>query len=320
MTSFIPWVGGKGKLMWLINTLAPQRYDRFIDVFGGSGTVTMSRPIRNGCLEVYNDFNGDLVNLFHCVKGKTMALLLELGFLPLNSRDEFNILYKFFSKEEFTDDDLRIELMLTELYLDPPDAEDICDLMFEQAERGDVQRAANYFKLIRYSYSGGAKAFGGKGCDIRRFFHLIWECSRRLASVVIEHKDFQALIEQYDRESAFIYCDPPYYKAEDCYAVEFSEENHYRLHDVALKCKGHIMVSYNYCPFICDLYDEFYIFRTERPNSMSLEAGSVYEEAVITNYDPRKTISQLSMFQGFDDLCRYELVHEPSTLDHIKNN
>ena len=93
MTSFIPWVGGK-------------RYDRFIDVFGGSGTVTMSRPIRNGCLEVYNDFNGDLVNLFHCVKGKTMALLLELGFLPLNSRDEFNILYKFFSKEEFTDDDL----------------------------------------------------------------------------------------------------------------------------------------------------------------------------------------------------------------------
>lgn len=111
MTSFIPWVGGKGKLMWLINTLAPQRYDRFIDVFGGSGTVTMSRPIRNGCLEVYNDFNGDLVNLFHCVKGKTMALLLELGFLPLNSRDEFNILYKFFSKEEFTDDDLRIELM-----------------------------------------------------------------------------------------------------------------------------------------------------------------------------------------------------------------
>ena len=44
MNSFIPWVGGKGKLLWIINKLMPDRYTRFIDVFGGSGTVTMSRP------------------------------------------------------------------------------------------------------------------------------------------------------------------------------------------------------------------------------------------------------------------------------------
>ena len=43
--SFIPWVGGKGKLLWLIRKLAPPWYPRFIDVFGGSGTVTLSRPI-----------------------------------------------------------------------------------------------------------------------------------------------------------------------------------------------------------------------------------------------------------------------------------
>ena len=40
MNSFIPWVGGKGKLLWIINKLMPDRYTRFIDVFGGSGTVT----------------------------------------------------------------------------------------------------------------------------------------------------------------------------------------------------------------------------------------------------------------------------------------
>ena len=45
MNSFIPWVGGKGKLLWIINKLMPDRYTRFIDVFGGSGTVTMCRPI-----------------------------------------------------------------------------------------------------------------------------------------------------------------------------------------------------------------------------------------------------------------------------------
>ena len=53
MNSFIPWVGGKGKLLWIINKMAPERYSRFIDVFGGSGTVTMNRPTRKGCMEVY---------------------------------------------------------------------------------------------------------------------------------------------------------------------------------------------------------------------------------------------------------------------------
>lgn len=51
--------------------------------------------------------------------------------------------------------------------------------------------------------------------------------------------------------------------------------------------EGFVMVSYNYCPFIVDLYKEFYIFYTTRPNSMSQKAGSEYEEIVITNYDPR---------------------------------
>lgn len=104
MNSFIPWVGGKGKLLWIINKLMPDRYTRFIDVFGGSGTVTMCRPIQRGCMEVYNDFNSNLTNLFCCVKNRPMALLAELGFLPLNTRDDFNVLYKFFSKGEFTDD------------------------------------------------------------------------------------------------------------------------------------------------------------------------------------------------------------------------
>ena len=88
MNSFIPWVGGKSKLLWIINKMAPDHYSRFIDVFGGSGTVTMSRPIQQGCMEVYNDFNSNLTNLFCCVKNRPLALLAELGFLPLNTRDD----------------------------------------------------------------------------------------------------------------------------------------------------------------------------------------------------------------------------------------
>ena len=179
MNSFIPWVGGKGKLLWIINKMAPERYSRFIDVFGGSGTVTMNRPTRHGCMEVYNDFNGNLTNLFCCVKNRTLALLSELGFLPLNTRDDFNVLYKFFSRGEFTDDYLQEEMNLTEVYLKPPDAEAIRALMLERAPRGDIRRAADYFKLVRYSFSGSAKSFGGKPCVVfqillenrKLFFH-----------------------------------------------------------------------------------------------------------------------------------------------------
>lgn len=28
MKSFIPWVGGKGKLLWILNKLAPERYEQ----------------------------------------------------------------------------------------------------------------------------------------------------------------------------------------------------------------------------------------------------------------------------------------------------
>lgn len=238
MNSFIPWVGGKSKLLWIINKMAPDHYSRFIDVFGGSGTVTMSRPIQPGCMEVYNDFNSNLTNLFCCVKNRPLALLAELGFLPLNTRDDFNVLYKFLSKGEITDDYLQEEMELTEILLKPPEAEAIRTLLLERAPRGDVRRAADFFKLVRYSFSGSSKSFGGKPCDIRRFFHLIWECSRRLANVIVENKDFEDVIRQYDRGDAWIYCDPPYFEAE-CYEVAFPKENHQRLHDTLLNCHGY---------------------------------------------------------------------------------
>ena len=51
-------------------------------------------PIR-GVMEVYNDFNSNLTNLYSCVKNHTMDFLRLLGFLPLNSREEFLVLRRF---------------------------------------------------------------------------------------------------------------------------------------------------------------------------------------------------------------------------------
>ena len=325
MKSFIPWVGGKSKLLWLIHKLSPSRYSRFIDVFGGSGTVTLSRPIQQGCMEVYNDFNGDLTNLFCCVKNRTMALLLELGFLPLNTRDDFNVLYKFFSKEEFTDDYLDEEMELTERYLEPPDAETIRRMMLERAPRGDVRRAADFFKLIRYSFSGGAKSFAGKSCDIRRFFHLVWECSRRLAEVVIENKDFEKLIRHYDRPESLFYCDPPYHCTEGYYSNigedGFTEKDHIRLRDALMSIQGKFLLSYNDDPFVRELYDApgIQIEPVTRLNNIRqrYDPNCQFAELLIANYDlhERERASvQLNLF----DFDMKETDHEICKRNHFQ--
>jgi len=69
MNSFISWVGGKKLLRNKIIEEFPvtDKYGRYIEVFGGAGWVLFSRD-KHASLEVYNDVNGQLVNLFRCVK------------------------------------------------------------------------------------------------------------------------------------------------------------------------------------------------------------------------------------------------------------
>ena len=271
--------------------------------------MLMNRPIRRGCMEVYNDYNSNLTNLFFCVKERPLALVTELGFLPLNSRDDFEAIHRQLKCEEFDDEYLAIELELADKYFSPLHAKAIKALLLKRVQRGNVRRAANYYKLIRYSFSGAGKSFGGKPCNIRNFFADIWRCSRRLENVVVENKDFESLLAQYDRPDAFFYCDPPYYNAE-CYEVEFPKRDHLRLCSAIKRCRGFAMVSYNFCAEILDIYKDFYIFRTKRPNSMSQTAGSEYEEVIITNFDPLLCTSQLSIFTRNSDMG-VELVHEP---------
>ena len=66
MNSIISWVGGKKALRDLIYLRMPKHYDRYIEVFGGGGWVLFGKP-SDKCMEVYNDFNSNLANLFYCV-------------------------------------------------------------------------------------------------------------------------------------------------------------------------------------------------------------------------------------------------------------
>jgi DNA adenine methylase len=291
LNSIISWVGGKKALRSLIYQRMPKEFGRYVEVFGGAGWVLFGKPPDTG-MEVYNDFNADLANLFRCVKERPFALLKELNFLPLNGRDEFNVLKKYLEKEEFTGEYMREELELAQQFLSGPQFEEIKSLLMENASMGDVKRAAAFFKLIRYSYGSGCTSYSCQPFDIRKTFHLIWSGSRRLKDTVIENKDFEALIRQYDRGNAFFYCDPPYYQTEGHYAVEFRQEDHVRLRDTLAGCRGKWLVSYNDCEYIRELYRDYQIEAVSRINNLAqrYDNGCEYPEVLISNYDTAELV------------------------------
>ena len=308
INSFISWVGGKKALRKIIYPLFPVGYERYIEVFGGGGWVLFGMEADSKIMEVYNDFNGDLVNLFACVRERPLALIKELNCFPLNSRQEFSILKQALEKGDFDSKHLKEEMELAERMLSPPCAAEIRDILSQNACLIDVKRAATFYKLIRYSYGSGCTSFGSQPFDIRKTFSLIWEASYRLKDTVIENKDFEGLIRQYDREKAFFYCDPPYYETEGHYAVVFEKSDHIRLRDTLAASAGKWMVSYNDCEYIRELYDGFHILAFTRINNLAqrYKGGSEFPELIITNYDPWERGKSAKQLDFFSSLCRPE--------------
>ena len=295
-------VGNKSSILHILYAVFPKKYGRFIDVFGGSGSVLLGKPEVHP-FEVYNDFDRNLVNLFRCMKDRTMATIREIGFCNLNSREDFIAIKKFFEYGEFTDEYLSEELQMTELTLPPLEAEEIKETRLRITQDYDVRRAAMFLKLLRYSYSSSCKSFASQPFDIRKLFGLIKELEDRMANVVVENQDFETLIKHYDRPDSFFYADPPYFSTEDMYEVGFGWDDHVRLRDTLKNIQGKFLLSYNDCPEIRELYEGFSMFDFSRTHSMAqrYEAGKEFKELLIANYDlyerARSKPLQMTLFE-----------------------
>lgn len=245
MKSFIAWVGGKMLLAKKIIEQFPdeKEVDRYVEVFGGGGSVLFAKNPHK--LEVYNDANSELVNLFRCMKYHRQELEREVsGYF--NSREVF---YE----------------------------------VKERLENGtgftDIQRAGMFFIKTKISYGADGRTFGcnKKNLSSDRFE----EISERLKNVVVENKDFENLIKVYDRPKALFYCDPPYHTTEGFYDVKFTEEDHFRLKNALDNIKGKFILSYNDDEFIKELYKDYTIIEVERQNNLG--KGS-YKELIIKNF------------------------------------
>ena len=272
MNSFMSWVGGKKALREEIVRRFPLYYERYIEVFGGGGWVLFHKqPGRD--FEVYNDFNSLLANLYRCVRDWHEELIDALRYV-LNSREDFELLR---------------------------------DALARDSPATPVQKASWFYQIIRYSYASGLTSYGSQPHDIRSDFPLIEQAHRRLKDVVVENKDFEKLIRQYDRPVSFFYCDPPYHATEGYYQNigedGFTEKDHIRLRDTLLSMEGRFLLSYNDDAFVRELYDApgIQIEAVTRLNNIKqrYEPNSQFAEVFIANYDMmerERSMKQLNLF------------------------
>ena len=280
INSFMAWVGGKKALRDEILARFPRNYKRYIEVFGGAGWVLFHKPPGND-FEVFNDFNGNLVNLYRCVREQPEALRNELRYM-LNSRLDFEYMK---------------------------------GMLHSRAVLPDVRRAAYYYALIRYSYAAGTSTFGSQPHAMWNNFPLIESAAGRLQKVVIENKDCVKLIRQYDRPESFFYCDPPYYNADQYYeAVSSDGFDHAGLADALLGIKGKFLLSYNDCPEIRALYDRpgIVVEGISRLSNIAqrYENGKQYPELLISNYDTTELARSCVQLTLFDRLDSQEILNE----------
>lgn len=303
----VSWIGNKSSILHILYALFPLNYNRFIDVFGGSGSVLLGKP-QIDAFEVYNDFDRNLANLFHCMKERTMAVIRELGFCHLNSREDFIAIRQFFADERFDDKYIEEEIHLTKIMLPPPEAAELNEIRTLITEDYDVRRAAMFLKFLRYSYSSSRKSYASQPFDLRKLFTLIDQLELRMANVVVENQDFETLIKHYDRPDTFFYLDPPYFSTEDMYKVDFGWDDHVRLRDTLENINGKFLLSYNDCSEIRELYDGYSLFDFSRIHSMAqrYEAGKEFPELLIGNYDlferEKTKPAQLSLFELYGDI------------------
>ena len=211
----IPWIGGKRRLAKHILPLFPA-HACYVEPFCGAAALYfLKAPVK---VEVLNDVNGDLVNLYRVVKHHLEEFVRQFKW-ALSSRQIFK-------------------------WLQATPTEPLTD----------IQRATRFYYLQRSAFGGkvtgqtfGVAATAPPRLNLLRLEEDLSAAHLRLASTYIEHLDWGACVERYDRPTTLFYCDPPYWGTEG-YGVPFDLAEYDRLASLARTIKGKMIVSVNDIP------------------------------------------------------------------------
>lgn len=218
--SLIRWAGGKGRQLGDLLPLIPHS-KTYVEPFGGGASVLLNRD--KSKVEVYNDLDGALVNLFQVVRDDRLfaEFAHKLGWV-------------LYAKEDFVD----------------------AVNNHDNDELSRVDRAVLFYTMLNQSISGKRLASAGDWARGRldnladRFVlrqQKLGAVHLRLRGVQIESRDALDILQEWDGPETVFYCDPPYVldtrSKRKYYAVEPGDDYHVQLVDVMLNVKGMVILS-----------------------------------------------------------------------------
>lgn len=265
-------MGGKRRLIPHILPLFPE-HTCYVEAFAGGAALFFAKEPSQ--VEVINDVNGELVNLYRVIQ---------------HHMEEFARAFKwaFTSRQVW---------------------------QWEQAKRietlTDIQRAARFFYLQRHAFGAkvGAQHFGtGTTSPPPVNFMSIGEeltaAHVRLSGVYVEHLSWDACIARYDRPHTLVYADPPYWQTEG-YGVEFGFEQYERMAEVARSMAGTMIISVNDHPDMRRVFAGLPMQAVDITYTLAGgQAGAARKELIIGNWrsgwpEPKPLTRQMPM-QGWE--------------------
>jgi DNA adenine methylase len=226
----VPWIGGKRKLAKHILPQFPE-HTCYVEPFAGAAALFfMKEPSK---VEVLNDLNGDMINLYRVVKYHLEELYKQFKW-TLISRQNWD-------------------------WLQATPVETLTD----------IQRASRFLYLQKLAFGAKvSKQSFGTATTTRPRFNLLTlendlvDAHARLAQTQIEYLDWFDTFKKYDREHTLFYCDPPYWKTEG-YGMAFPFDQYEKLATVAKTCKGKVIISLNDHPDIRAAFEGLNIERVD---------------------------------------------------------
>lgn len=230
--------GGKWRLApWIIQHFAP--HAAYVEPYGGGGSVLLQKD--RSIAEVYNDLDGEIVNLFRVARDRGAELVRAVELTPY-SRNDFH-----------------------ESFLPSEDP-------LEQARRtvirsymgfgGNLTRPNRDQTPQRTGFRDYSKKNRGPipATDWRTWPAQLPNIIDRLRGVVIEHRPALEVICSHDGPETLHYIDPPYVHStrgfdaggtHRAYRHELTDNDHRDLAGALRAGRGMVVVS----GYACDLYD-----------------------------------------------------------------
>ncbi|SEG30778.1 DNA adenine methylase [Billgrantia desiderata] len=216
--------GGKHKLAdWITSHFPP--HDVYLEPFGGAAGVLFNKtPSR---IEIYNDLDSEIVNVFRVLRNPRRALRLrEMCELTPYARDEYAL------------------------------AQEPCEDPVEQARRTIFRAWASFGSAGATRGTSGMRMSSGSGTNHysvavawRRIPEAMVRFTDRLRDVLIENRPAIEVMLSHDGRQTLHYIDPPYVPetrsldSSRYYRHEMTLVEHEQLLKVCLQLEGYVVLS-----------------------------------------------------------------------------